>query len=79
MPPVTSTDDPLIARIMQHMHRTVESGQPGRHLVEIFPILKLTPSWMAKWKRDAQHWCQEDTKLFEELLSYPQKAMVRNF
>ena len=76
MPPVTSIDDPLIVRIMQHMHRNVEGGQPGQHLVEAFPILRWVPSFMAKWKRDAIYWCQEDTRFFEELLSYTQRAIV---
>ncbi|KAK7443503.1 hypothetical protein VKT23_015676 [Stygiomarasmius scandens] len=74
-PPIKRSDDPLIARIMAHMHRTVEGGTTGANLVEVFPILKHVPSWMAKWKRNAVHYCQEDTKFFEELLAYVQAAI----
>ncbi|THV02577.1 cytochrome P450 [Dendrothele bispora CBS 962.96] len=74
-PPIKRSEDPLIARIMEHMQRNVAAGTTGANLVEVFPILKYVPSWMAKWKRDAMRYYQEDTKFFEELLSYPQKAL----
>lgn len=76
LPSIPSNDDPLVTRINEHMHRTVDAGQPGNYLVEVFPIMKLIPSWMAKWKRDALHWHREDTKMFEELLEPVQKAVV---
>jgi hypothetical protein len=76
LPSILSNDDPLVTRINEHMHRTVDAGQPGNYLVEVFPIMKLIPSWMAKWKRDALHWHREDTKMFEELLEPVQKAVV---
>jgi len=61
---------------MEHMHRNVEGGTTGQNLVEIFPILEYVPSWMAKWKRDAIHYCKEDTKFFEELMATVQKSIV---
>ncbi|KAJ7843607.1 cytochrome P450 [Mycena olivaceomarginata] len=75
LPSIPSNDDPLVTRINEHMHRTVDAGQPGNYLVEVFPIMKLISSWMAKWKRDALHWHREDTKMFEELLEPVQKAV----
>ncbi|THV02578.1 cytochrome P450 [Dendrothele bispora CBS 962.96] len=74
-PPIKRSDDPIINRIMEHMHRTVDGGTTGQNLVEVFPILRHVPSWMAKWKREAMHWCREDTKLFQELLDYTQKSI----
>ncbi|KAK7443505.1 hypothetical protein VKT23_015677 [Stygiomarasmius scandens] len=74
-PPIKRSNDPLIGRIMEHMHRNVEGGTTGQNLVEIFPILEYVPSWMAKWKRDAIHYCKEDTKFFEELMSTVQKSI----
>ncbi|KAJ7446023.1 cytochrome P450 [Mycena galericulata] len=76
LPSIPSNDDPLVTRINEHMHRTVDAGQPGNYLVEIFPVMKLFPSWMAKWKRDALHWHAEDTKMFEELLDFVRKALA---
>ncbi|KAJ7843627.1 cytochrome P450 [Mycena olivaceomarginata] len=50
LPSIPSNDDPL----------------PGNYLVEVFPIMKLIPSWMAKKTR----------KMFEELLEPVQKAVA---
>nr|F1SY62.1 RecName: Full=Cytochrome P450 monooxygenase 58 [Postia placenta Mad-698-R]BAK09406.1 cytochrome P450 [Postia placenta] len=64
-PPLTKSDDGLVHRIDELMRRLVMAGLPGRYLVEIFPIMKHLPTWMAKWKREGLEWHRRDTEMFE--------------
>ena len=43
---VTSNEDPLVSRMKQALRLTKEMVQPGKWLVEIFPLLRFVPAWM---------------------------------
>ncbi|KAE9397734.1 cytochrome P450 [Gymnopus androsaceus JB14] len=63
--PIQKSDDPLITRINDLMHRLVRAALPGAFLVEIFPMMLHLPDWMAKWKREGSEWHRKDTEMFE--------------
>lgn len=67
-PPIESKDDPLVARIMEHMDRLVKSTLPGSFLVDIFPIMMYIPSWLAPWKREGLEWHRKDSIMFQEFM-----------
>ncbi|KAF9463394.1 cytochrome P450 [Collybia nuda] len=67
--PVGINGDPVIDKINNLAHRLVYASLPGAYLVEIFPIMKYLPSWIAKWKREGLDWFAKDTKMFEDLMS----------
>ncbi|CCL98630.1 uncharacterized protein FIBRA_00632 [Fibroporia radiculosa] len=58
-----------VPRINQFATRLLRALYPGAHLVEFFPWMIYFPSWMAKWKRDAERWFKEDSAMYEELYS----------
>lgn len=64
-PPITSTQDPQIARINDFITRIVRAAFPGAHYVEFFTWMKYIPSSIAKWKREAEEWYRKDSELFE--------------
>ncbi len=57
----------MIARAKAHIDRIAQDATPGRYMCEFLPIMKMIPSWMAAWKRDALEWHENETLLFEEL------------
>ncbi|KAF9557275.1 cytochrome P450 [Agrocybe pediades] len=63
--PISSKDEPLIKRIHAHTARIAAAVVPGAFLVDIIPILKYAPTWMAKWKREGLEWHQQETDMFE--------------
>ncbi|KAF9463392.1 cytochrome P450 [Collybia nuda] len=67
--PVGFNGDDIIEKINGQTHRLADALLPGAHLVEIFPIIKYLPPWIAKWKREGLEWFVKDTKMFEDLLS----------
>jgi len=75
-PPIQSKDDPLVTRINDHMHRFLRAALPGAYLVDIFPVMKRLPSWMAKWKREGLEWYRKDTQMFEGLMDGVREQMV---
>ena len=48
-PPIESKDDPLITRINDLVHCLIRAALLGAYLVEIFPVMKHLPTWMARW------------------------------
>lgn len=58
------------------MHRLVRAALPGAYLVEIFPVMKRFPSWIAKWKREGLEWYAKDTEMFEGFLADVKGRMV---
>jgi len=67
--PITSVDDPIVAKIYAAMYRLFATFLPGAYLVELLPILKYVPSWFpgAGWKRFALNARKEDSELFAGL------------
>jgi len=74
-PPIGKSSDPLVNRINDLMHRLVRAALPGAFLVEIFPVMKYLPSWMAKWKREGLEWHRKDTEMFQDLMLDVEKQM----
>lgn len=74
--PIESKDDLLVERINSISHRILRAALPGAYLVEIFPIMKHLPSWMAKWKREGLEHFTKDTKMFEGFLSDVEERVV---
>lgn len=58
------------------MHRLARACLPGSFLVEIFPVMKRVPNWMAKWKREGEEWHCKDTAVFEGLMNDVRKEVV---
>ncbi|EIN11999.1 cytochrome P450 [Punctularia strigosozonata HHB-11173 SS5] len=75
-PPIRNSGDPTIRRINEFTERLVRAAYPGAHLVEIFTWMKYLPSWMAKWKRDAQAWYKVDSAMFIDLFNSASKVKV---
>lgn len=75
--PIEPEDDPLVERVNALTHRVVRAALPGAYLVEVFPIMKYLPSWMAKWKREGLEWFMKDSRLFEGFLADVEERMVR--
>lgn len=57
------------APLMKHMQDFIAYGSkaalPGAHLVDIFPIMKYIPASMARWKRKAMKWHEDQDKVFK--------------
>ncbi|KAF9067426.1 cytochrome P450 [Rhodocollybia butyracea] len=60
------SDDPILQKLSHMAHRFATALYPGAYLVEILPILDYLPSFMAKWKRDAQEDYKKFTAIFEQ-------------
>ncbi|ESK85729.1 cytochrome p450, partial [Moniliophthora roreri MCA 2997] len=65
--PITDVMDPQVAAVNDFITRIVRAAFPGAHYVEYFTWMKHLPSWMAKWKRDAEEWYKRDSEMFEGL------------
>ncbi|KAI3620758.1 cytochrome p450 [Moniliophthora roreri] len=65
--PITDVMDPQVAAVNDFITRIVRAAFPGAHYVEYFTWMKHLPSWMAKWKRDAEEWYKKDSEMFEGL------------
>jgi len=76
LPSSESKDEILVAQFDEFSHRIVKSALPGAHLVELFPVLNIFPSWIAKWKRDALAWHTQTTRKLEKLLGDVRQRMV---
>ncbi|KIM35577.1 hypothetical protein M413DRAFT_347955, partial [Hebeloma cylindrosporum] len=64
-PPIESKDDPLVTRINDLMHRLIRAALPGAYLVEIFPVMKRLPAWIAPWKKWGLDWYKKDSEMFQ--------------
>ncbi|KAJ7818071.1 cytochrome P450 [Mycena olivaceomarginata] len=69
LPSLDSTDDPLITRVDDFIRRLVRATLPGAFLVEIFPVMKRLPSWMAKGKKEGLEWHRKETILFQGIMN----------
>jgi len=67
--PRLAKDDVLVAKIHAQISRLANSVLPGAYLVEIFPIMKRLPNWLAKWKREGEEWHRKDTEMFEGFMN----------
>ncbi|KIM35765.1 hypothetical protein M413DRAFT_32229 [Hebeloma cylindrosporum] len=63
--PVQSKDDPIVTRINEIMERLMLAALPGAYMVDIFPIMKRLPTWIAPWKKWGLEWQKKDTDMFQ--------------
>ena len=75
-PPIESKDDPLVTRIHEFVHRLVHAALPGAYVVEIFPVMKHFPTWMAPWKKWGLEWYKKDSEMFEGFYDGVAKTLV---
>ncbi|KAJ7081460.1 cytochrome P450 [Mycena crocata] len=73
--PMLNKNDPIVKQINDCMHRLTGAAVPGAFLVDVFPIMKNIPEWVAKWKRDAINWYHTDSKMFNGWLDRVRKDM----
>lgn len=59
------------------MHRLVRATLPGAFLVEIFPVMKRLPEFLAPWKKEGLEWHRRDTVMFQEFMDKVRDQMVR--
>ncbi|KAI0088549.1 cytochrome P450 [Irpex rosettiformis] len=60
-------NSPIIGRAQKHIDHIMELTRPGIHIYEVFPILKHVPAFLARWKRDALAWHEQEDKFFKQL------------
>ena len=75
-PPIESKDDPLVIRINDLVHRLAHAALPGVYLVEIFPVMKYLPTWMAPWKKWGLEWYKKDSEMFKGFYDGVAKTLV---
>jgi hypothetical protein len=75
-PAIELKDDPLVSQINDFMHRLMQAALPGIYLVEIFPVVKHLPMWMAPWKKWGLEWYKKDTEMFQGFYNGVAKTLV---
>ncbi|KAH9058060.1 cytochrome P450 [Lactarius vividus] len=76
-PPIVSELDPGIKAVNDFVARVLRAALPGAHFVEFFPWMRHIPSRFAKWKRDAEHWYEKDSAMFESLFNSVREKMSK--
>ncbi|KAK0494628.1 cytochrome P450 [Armillaria luteobubalina] len=56
-----------LPQINQFVQRLVTATYPGAHLVDFFPWMKHLPSFMTPWRREAEFYFGQDSKMFQSL------------
>ncbi|KAI0049923.1 cytochrome P450 [Auriscalpium vulgare] len=77
LPTIQSEHDVNLMKVEHHIDRHVKASAPGAHLVEIFTWMRFLPSWMAKWKREAEKWYERDSAMFEGLVDQVQANLEK--
>jgi len=75
MPTIKSRHDPHIKYSGDFLSRIFHTAFPGAHLVEFFPWMKYFPSWMAKWKRDAEYHFKKDDIYYRGMYQAVEKRL----
>ena len=78
-PSIASTDDPALAKVNGFVEQAIQYAIPGKYLVEIFTWMKYLPSWMAKWKRDAEKGYQDNCDMFIGMFRDVEERIVLSF
>ena len=76
----TSLDAPtragMVDAVNRFSRRVARTGAPGEYLVEVFPVMRHLPEWLAPWKRRLNAWYREDCALFMGYVDDVQRALV---
>jgi hypothetical protein len=66
----------LVEHIHNHGDVLARAALPGAHLVDLIPIMKYLPTWIAPWKRRGQESYSRETALFESFITDIAAEMV---
>jgi len=66
----------MVRDINRFLDQGVDYATPGRYLVEFFTWMKYLPSFMAKWKREAEGAFKEFSTLFAGMYHEVEKQIV---
>ncbi|KAF8888380.1 cytochrome P450 [Gymnopilus junonius] len=66
----------VLPSINQFVDRLVKAAMPGQYLADLVPGMKYLPSWMARWKRDAELHYRQDTAMFGKLYRGVEKLIA---
>lgn len=64
-PSITPAMVPAIERIRELTARLARAAMPGAFLVEVIPMMKYLPSWLARWKREGLEWSRRYAEMLE--------------
>jgi hypothetical protein len=76
LPETQSLKDAKIEAMNELTELTLRAALPGAHLVELFPWMMYIPSFLAKWKRDAQRAFKKFSEFFGRLFLDVEKRIV---
>ena len=79
LPTVSSVDDPIVTKVNAFGDRIAHYAFPGSYLVEFFTWMKYIPSFIAKWKKEAEEGYEEYSRIFVGLFSDVEKRIVMLF
>jgi hypothetical protein len=68
--PALELGSPEVVHLLSHAARLARAALPGNFLVDIIPLMKYLPTWIAPWKRDGLEWYIRDTEMYENFVSY---------
>ncbi len=68
---------PHVEPVYELAKGTANASIPGAYLVDIFPIMKHLPAWMAGWKRRGMAWHERISTAFEAFNADIADKMVR--
>ncbi|KAK7464896.1 hypothetical protein VKT23_006105 [Stygiomarasmius scandens] len=74
--PLESLDDPSVKLMDEYGHKMIRAAQPGKYLVELFPVLERVPECLSKWKREAAADFRGFSSMFEEKYTAVRDRMV---
>lgn len=70
------TLDPTISQMQTFISELLHAAIPGSYLADYFTSMKRLPSWIARWKREAESRYEANNVLFEGLLDYSKGQLV---
>ncbi|KAJ8507981.1 hypothetical protein ONZ45_g9708 [Pleurotus djamor] len=68
LPPILDSKDPIVVWIKSVAKRLGVAARPGTHYVEFLPWMMYLPRWMCRWRLVAEHFHDETSAKFRELL-----------
>ncbi|KAI0088575.1 cytochrome P450 [Irpex rosettiformis] len=74
--PPLEEDSPAIELVFKLAERVSNAAVPGAFLVDIFPLMKFLPAWMARWKREGEEFHNQMSAVLEKYLSDANEQMV---
>jgi hypothetical protein len=74
--PASKSKTPLIEHLDKHVARLVGATIGPALILDLIPALKYIPGWMAKWKRESIAWHEQETRIFEGLVTDVANKMV---